>query len=428
MDDRDDRMTNDRRRLLQAGLGGLGAWLAGRWLRAPEASAAEASPAAAKPRADACIVLWMNGGPSHVDTFDPKPNTKEAGPFRAIKTSARGVSICEHLPRVAAEAHRLAILRGMTSREGSHERARQLGHTGHIPNPTVDHPALGAWVSARRGDPKAELPAFVSLGGPSASGGFFGRAHGPFVVREPGRPPEDMAYGPAVSATRFDRRRAALAMLEDSFEKETQSAAVTERRAVFAQAVEMMRSPAAAAFDVSSEPAAVREAYGDTAFGRGCLAARRLVEAGVPFVEVSLDGWDTHEDNFERTKRLMGVLDPAMSTLLRELAARGKLDRTLVVWMGEFGRTPRLNGRGGRDHHPAAWSAVLAGGGIRGGITLGATDAQGEKVVERPVGVADLFATITSAMGLDPLETVSSPGGRPITLTDGGQVVREIVL
>jgi len=423
MNDRDKPFVIDRRRLLQAGMGGLGAWLAGRWFSAPEASAAEV-----KPGADACIVLWMGGGPSHVDTFDPKPGTKEGGPFRAIKTSAKGVSISEHLPRVAAEAHRLAILRGMTSREGSHERARQLAHTGHVPNPTVDHPALGAWVSKKRGDPKAALPAFVSLGGPSAGGGFFGRGHGPFVVREPGRPPEDMAYGPGVSATRFDRRRAALAALEDSFEKETHSAAVSERRVVFDQAVRMMRSPAAAAFDVSSEPLAVREAYGDTAFGRGCLAARRLVEAGVRFVEVTLDGWDTHDDNFERTKRQMGVLDPAMSTLIRDLAERGKLDRTLVVWMGEFGRTPRLNGRGGRDHHPAAWSAVLAGGGVRGGITLGATDLIGEKVVERPVPVADLFATITTAMGLDPLETVNSPGGRPITLTDGGQVVREILL
>lgn len=420
MDIHDKQSTMNRRRLLGAGAGGLGAWLAGRWLQTREAEAAEA-----KRGADACIVLWMSGGASHIDTFDPKPGAKGAGPFRAIKTRAPGVSICEHLPRLAAEAHRLAILRSMTSREGSHERARQLGHTGHIPNPTVEHPAFGAWVSARRGDPKAELPAFVSLGGPSAGGGFLGRAHGPFVVREPGKPPEDMGTG--VPASRFDRRRAALAMLEENFEKETKSAAVSERRAVFTQAVRMMRSPSTSAFDVSSEPAAVREAYGDTAFGRGCLTARRLVETGVRFVEVTLDGWDTHENNFERTKSLMGTLDPAMSALVRDLAERNLLERTLVVWMGDFGRSPRINGREGRDHHPAAWSAVLAGGGIRSGLALGATDADGNKVVERPVPIADLFATLATALGLDPLETAVTPQGRPITMTDGGQVIRELL-
>lgn len=422
MTTQDKLMTFNRRRLLQAGASGLGAWLAGRWLSTREAEAAEARPAA-----NACIVLWMNGGPSHIDTFDPKPGSKGSGPFRAIKTSAKGVSISEHLSRIASEAHRMAIVRGMTSREGSHERARLLGHTGHIPNPTVEHPAIGAWVSAKRGDPTADLPAFISLGGPSEGGGFLGRANGPFVVRDPGRPPEDMTYGPGVSAARFDRRRAALAMVEDQFERETKSAAVTERRAIFEQAVRMMRSPAAPAFDISSEPAPAREAYGDTSFGRGCLTARRLVEAGVRFVEVALDGWDTHENNFERTKNLMGTLDPAMSALVRDLADRKMLERTLVVWMGEFGRTPRINGRDGRDHHPAAWSAVLAGGGIRPGIAVGATDTEGNQVVERPVPVADLFATIATVMGIDPLETAMTPQGRPVTVTDGGQVVRELL-
>lgn len=421
MNFRDNHRVIGRRGLLQAGAGGFGAWLAGRWLSAGEARAAEV-----KRGADACVVLWMNGGPSHIDTFDPKPGAKGAGPFRAIKTSAPGVSICEHMPRLAAEAHRLAIVRSMTSREGSHERARQLGHTGYIPNPTASHPAFGAWVSAKRGDPKADLPAFVSLGGPSAGGGFLGRAHGPFVVREPGKAPADMGYGPGVAPARFDRRSAALAALEARFEAETRSAAVTERRAIFAQAVKMMRSPAAAAFDASNEPAASREAYGDTAFGRGCLTARRLVEAGVRFVEVTLDGWDTHDTNFDRTKSLMGALDPAMSALVNDLADRKMLDRTLVVWMGEFGRSPQINGRDGRDHHPAAWSAVLAGGGIRSGVALGATDADGDKVVERPVAIADLFATIATVMGLDPSETTMTPQGRPITLTDGGQVLREL--
>jgi uncharacterized protein (DUF1501 family) len=376
---------------------------------------------------DACIVLWMNGGPSHIDTFDPKPGQKSAGPFKAIPTSAKGILIGEHLPRVAEEAHRLAIVRSVTSKEGSHERARQLAHTGHIPNPTVDPPAIGAWVSARRGNGASSLPDFVSLAGPSGGGGFLGHAHAPLVVQTPGQAPEDVAYGPGVTEGRFDRRQAALSAMEGSFEKAGGGEVVAERRAVMAAALRMMRSPRLSAFKVDDEPAAVRAAYGETPFGRGCLVARRLVEAGVKFVELTLDGWDTHEDNFGRVKTLCGTLDPAMSTLVRELAQRGLLERTLVVCMGEFGRTPRINGRDGRDHFPAAWSAVLAGGPIRGGIAYGASDAEGASVVDRPVSVPDLLATIAFCMGLNPDETVTTPQGRPIAVTDGGAVVRGLL-
>lgn len=408
-----------RRGFVQLGAGGLAALLAGRW-GSPEPALADAKTGG---RAKSCILLWLNGGPSHIDTFDPKPGSRVAGPFKAIKTSAPGIQICEHLPQVAAEAHRLALVRGMTSREGNHPRAQYLVHTGYAPNPTVEHPALGAWVSEELGDPSADLPSFVSLGGPSFGGGFLGLAHGPFIVQEPGRVPRNVAAPANVDAGRFDRRTSALAALEDGFAARTGDPKVAGRRTVYDKAVRLMHSTRLSAFEIESEPEAVKAAYGDTDFGRGCLTARRLVESGVRFVEVWLDGWDTHKDNFGRTKKLMGTLDPAMATLLRELSERKLLDSTLVACMGEFGRTPRISGDDGRDHFPAAWSAVLAGGGIRGGVVHGATDDEGAKVVDKPTSVPDLMATMAHAIGLDPARTLPTPLGRPIAITENGSPI-----
>jgi uncharacterized protein (DUF1501 family) len=406
-------MTTRRNFLQYTAHGALGLLVASA-LR-PREAAAEA------PRARSLVVLWMNGGPSHVDTFDPK---KDNGPFKAIKTRAAGVEICEHLPQVAEQADKLAVVRGMTSKEGNHDRARYLAHTGYAPNPTVQHPALGAWLA--RGA-TAALPQFVSIGGPSAGGGFLGVDHGPFVLRSGGELPDNVAYGFGVDKARFDRRNDGLDFLEDRFAQRTGSAAVSARRDVYARAEKMMSASDLDAFDLSGEAAATVKAYGDSEIGRGCLTARRLVEAGVRVVEVTQNGWDTHDDGFEREKKLMGDLDPAMSSLLRDLADRDLLDTTLVLWMGEFGRTPRINGREGRDHYPAAWSAVLAGGGIRGGIVHGATDARGEKVVEGAVTIPDLFATVASQLGVDPAESLSTPAGRPISVTDSGSAVEALV-
>jgi hypothetical protein len=414
-----------RRSFLQASLSGLGAlWLAD----VAGTRAAQAKEEKRPSRADACIVLWLNGGPSHVDTFDPKPGTRGGGPFRAIKTSAAGVLLSEHLPRLAEQAHRLAVLRGMTSVEGNHQRARFLSHTGYSPNPTVDHPALGAWVSARRADAGADLPAFVSVAGPSSGGGFLGVQRGPFIVPDPSAPPANVKPPRRVDAPRYDRRRAALAFLEDRFAAETGDAKVAARRAVYDEAVALMRSPRLGTFDLASEPDKVKQAYGDTDFGRGCLLARRLVEAGVKYVEVALDGWDTHKDNFNRTKNLCGQLDPAAAALLADLDARHLLDRTLVVVMGEFGRTPAINENEGRDHHPKAYSVLVAGGGIRGGVVHGKTDVAGDDVVEGKTRVPDLFATMAVQLGLDPDETVQTRIGRPISVTDNGRPIREILL
>lgn len=415
----------DRRGFLRLGTGGLLSLLLAGWLDPLSAAAAPAAPRRAG--ASRCILLWMNGGPSHLDTFDPKPGAPSGGAFRAISTRARDVRICEHLPRLAEQTQHMAIVRGMTSREGNHQRAQYLMHTGYSPNPTVQHPSLGAWVGHEIGDQEADLPQFVSISGPSISAGFLGVQYGPFVVRDPARPPQDVAYAAGVDAARFDRRAGALDALEASFARETRDGRVAGRRAVYAKAVRLMRSPNLKAFRLEEEPQAVREAYGDTAFGRGCLMARRLVEAGVRFVEVVLDGWDTHQNNFERTAKLLGTVDPAMSSLLAELEARSLLDDTLVIWMGEFGRTPRINGNDGRDHYPQAWSAVLAGGGTRGGQAHGQTDEEGGKVVADPVQVPDLFATIATLLGIRPDRSFMTPAGRPIAITEKGTPIARLI-
>ncbi|HJZ84296.1 MAG TPA: DUF1501 domain-containing protein [Polyangia bacterium] len=412
----------ERRRFLELSASGLAGLLAAR-LAARSAPARAASRRGPAPRARACIVLWCNGGPSHVDTWDPKPGA----PFRALRTRAPAIEICEHLPRVAAEAHRLAIVRSLSSREGNHDRAQFLLHTGYAPNPTVAYPSLGAWVSEELGAGGADLPGFVSISGPSAGAGFLGVAHGPFVIPNPSQPPQNLAYPSRVDFVRFARRRSALETLEQGFANETGDARVQARRDLLGKAIRIMYSTRLRAFDLQEEPDSVRAAYGDTDFGRGCLLARRLVEAGVRFVEVVLDGWDTHQNNFERTKRLMGTLDPALATLLAELFERDLLRSTLVLCLGEFGRTPSINANEGRDHYPGAFSAVLAGGGIRGGLVHGATDEAGGKVVTPPVAVADLFATCASLLGLDPALTMRAPGGRPVALTDNGKPLHDLI-
>jgi hypothetical protein len=391
--------------------------------------AALAQPApqpGAAARAKSVILLWMNGGPSHLDTWDPKLG-KVAGPTKAIKTSAPGLMISEHLPLVARHATKLAVVRGMTSKEGNHQRAQYLLRTGYAPNPTVVHPTLAAWVGKRLGEPASGLPASVSLGGPSLGAGFFGVEYGPFVVQAPGQMPLNVGYGPGVDDARFEARRRLLDGVEAGFAAKTGDPKVEGRRALYAKADRLMHAATLKAFDASEESESVRAPFGDTPFGKGCLTAARLVASGVRFVEVTLDGWDTHQDNFGRTRRLMGILDPAMSALFDDLQRRGLADSTLVVWMGDFGRTPAINGNDGRDHHPGAWSAVLAGAGIRGGVVHGETDATGDKVVKDAETVPSLLATIATTLGLDPADTVLSPVGRPISLTDGGAPIRAIL-
>ncbi len=414
----------NRRDLLRAGTASfLGALLA-RYAGPLPAFADGVAPAtAATPRAKSVILLWMNGGPSHLDTWDPKPGTATGGPFKAIRTGLTGLSVSEHMPKIAAVANKLTVLR-MTSKEGNHQRAQYLMHTGYAPNPTLVHPALGGWMSKKLGAPSGGLPAFVSLGGPAygATGGFLGVQHGPFLVPTVGGIPDNAA--PTVDAARFERRRALLEAQDAAFSSEVAGGVVDDRRAVVDASVRLMRSPDLGAFDVSTETAAIRAAYGETAFGKGCLVARRLVERGVRFVEVVLDGWDTHKDNFTKVKSQLGIMDPAVAALLKDLGDRHLLSSTLVLWMGDFGRTPKINANDGRDHWPGAWTAVMAGGGAKPGV-LGATDAEGAKCVGKAYTVPDLAATVAKLAGLDPNEEVMTPVGRPMAVTDSGTPIPE---
>lgn len=378
------------------------------------------------PRAKHCIVLFMSGGASQLDTFDPKPGTKNGGPFAAIPTSANGIQVSEHLPNVAEQAHHLSIIRSMVSREGNHERARYLLHTGYAPGGAVRHPTLGSITSYYLEDALLDLPSSVNINSPTYSGGFLGATHDPFVVKDPMKPVEDISYPAQMDTHRFKERLKMLRTIEKDFIAKRTGRSTEAHEAIYKKADELINSPKIDAFLLDEEPIAIREAYGLNKFGQGCLMARRLVEAGVKFVEVSLDGWDTHQNNFERTNELLDMVDPAFAMLLKDLSERDLLDETIVLWLGEFGRTPRINDNDGRDHHTNGWSAVVAGGGTRGGQIVGGTNEDGSEVVSGAVGVPDLFASLCFALGIDGNEENYSRSGRPIRVVNDGSVIEEL--
>jgi hypothetical protein len=389
--------------------------------------AARAAATGAKHKA--CTLLWMDGGPSHKDTFDLKPDTKDGGDFKPIPTSVPGLQISEHLPKVAQVMHHAALLRGMSTGEGAHGRARYYLHTGYKEGQGgLVYPSLGSIVSAELGQAEFPLPNFVSVGNRSYGSGFLGVRHQPLVVNDAAKGVENLK--PLVDPRAFGERLSLLEEMEQGFFKTYKATAGTDHRTTYHRAVRLMQSKEAKAFDLSGEPASVRAAYGDSKFSEGCLLARRLVEVGIPFVEVHLGGWDTHQDNFDRVKRLSAQLDPALSGLVNDLKSRGLLDNTLVIWMGEFGRTPRINTRGakpGRDHYPRAWSSLLLGGGIKGGQVIGRTDKEGAVVEERPVSALDFLATVCQTLGIDYQKQNNTPIGRPIRIVDkGANPIKEV--
>ncbi len=386
-------------------------------------------------RGMACILLYMRGGPSQFETFDPKPGHESGGPTQAIDTAVSGIRIAEGWTNVAREMSQIALIRSMTNREGEHQRASYQMHTGYAPSGGVRFPSLGSIVASEIAPREFDLPHFVSIGNRlgSIGSGFLGMTFAPFIVNDPTRMPANAELPGGIDQDRFARRLDLMQDLEQDFADAGGYSRVRDHRALYGSAANMVRSPRLRAFDLSQEADAVRDRYGRSAFGQGCLLARRLVETGVTFVEVEMNGagpgvgnWDTHRDNFETTRRLSAMADPAFATLVRELRERGRLERTLIIWMGEFGRTPRINPNAGRDHYPRAFSVALAGGGIRGGRVIGATSAGGNDVTERPVTVADLFCTFCQALAIDPRKENMSPQGRPIKLVDGGAPVREL--
>jgi hypothetical protein len=413
----------DRRSFLRrVALGSAGVGLLG-WKDAVTLHAEEL-----RKRGMACILLFMRGGPSQLETFDPKPGNGNGGPTKASATAVAGIQIAESWTNVGKEMSDIALIRSLTNREGEHQRATYQLHTGYIPAGGVKHPSFGSLVASEIAPDEFDLPHFVSVGNRATTigSGFLGMSFAPFVVPNPNQMPSNVELPPGVTSGRLSRRLELLKELEQDFAEAGGGPRVDGHTSLYGSAAQMVRSPRLKAFDVSQEKDAVRRRYGQTPFGQGCLLARRLVEQGVTFVEVESNGWDTHQDNFKRVESLSETVDPAFAALVAELKERGRLDKTLVIWMGEFGRTPRINPNSGRDHFPRAFSVALAGGGIQGGRVIGATSADGTTVTDRPVAVADLFCTFCQALGINPRKENRTPQGRPIKIVDGGKPVKEL--
>jgi hypothetical protein len=418
------------------GLLGLGLWTT-EWLRL-RAVASVVTQA----RAKSCILLWLDGGPSHLETFDLKPvaPSEVRGPFRPIATNVPGIQICELMPRTAQLADKLAIIRSMTSPLGEHGLANHYLLTGYQPTPALEYPSYGAVVAHERGGTPT-LPPYVAVPDykSTAGAGYLGRDFDPFATRgdpaKPGFRVRDLDFYPDVDTERMDRRRAYLNQLERFQRRYADDAPGADPS--FEQAYRLVTSPEAKqAFDLTQEPPQLRARYGPQTFGHSCLLARRLVERGVPFVSVQNTGWDTHEGLVTRLKEgyagakigvgLIPTFDQAFAALIDDMSERRMLDETLVIAMGEFGRTPKLNASGGRDHWPRVFSVVLAGGGIAGGQVIGASDRFGESPSDRPVTPNDLARTIYTLLGVDPDHELQTADGRPVRINQGGEVIREL--
>ncbi len=380
-----------------------------------------------------CILVWQSGGCGHQDTFDMKPDAPREyrGEFNPIPTNVPGIRICEHLPFTARQADKYTILRSMRSKENNHERAINYLLTGYLPLPTLEFPSMGSVVSKELG-PKNGLPPYVAAPNtfPSYGAGFLGGEFNPFLSGDPnvtGYRVRDLTLPADVDWSRVNNRRFLLRQMDAKFKAIESSPDFQAMDSFYQRAHDLLSSPAAKkAFDIESEPPALRERYGRTPVGQGCLLARRLVEGGVRFVTVA-KGWlnyDTHGDNFNTMKKvLLPEFDRGFAALLEDLHQRGMLDTTLVIAMGEFGRTPKVNDAAGRDHHNKAWSVVFAGAGIPGGRVLGATDKTATEVTDLPVEPEDLLRTIYTILGVDADKEYQSPIGRPVKVVNGGKLI-----
>ena len=375
------------------------------------------------------IVLWMQGGPSQFETFDPKPGHKNGMETKAIDTAVPGIKIAEGWEKTAAMMKEISIIRSMTSKEGNHQRATYALHTGYVPTGTVKHPSFGSLCAAELGEKDFDLPHIVSVGAQQIAGagaGFLGVAYEPFAVENPLERPTNVET--PVETSRFNRRLDVLARLEQAgFGKSAGAARVREHQALYKQTAGMVLSPRMQAFDLDNEPSELRDAYGRNAFGQGCLLARRLVEQGVTFVEVRSNGWDMHRGLKETMGKNASEVDPGFATLIQDLKQRSMLETTLVVWMGEFGRTPKVNPNAGRDHYPRAFNVAAAGGGVKGGQVIGKTSDDGTEVTDQPVRIQDLLRTFCTTLKIDPAKENVSPQGRPLKIVDGGKVVSSLL-
>ncbi len=368
------------------------------------------------------ILLWMGGGPSTMDIWDLKTGAPTGGPFKPIATSG-DAQISEHMPLTAKQMHNLAIIRSMSTREADHMRGRYYMHTGYVPNPSIDHPSYGSVISHQLERPDVAIPKFISVGGASMGAGFLGAKYSPFVVNSDGRIRNlDMKID-----QRFYQRAYALDAIESGFINQKRGSLAKEHQAILKETFNVLTSTQMDALKVAGEPDAVKERYGENNFGKGCLMARRLAEAGVPFIEVNLGGWDNHQNIFPTLRdNKLPMLDQGMSALLEDLEERGMIDDTVVIWMGEFSRTPRINGNAGRDHWARSWSVVVGGGGMKGGIAVGETSSDGTRVETEPYTSQDVMASVCKALGISLTTTFTSNNGRPMKIANSGKIIKEL--
>ncbi|MDA7903683.1 DUF1501 domain-containing protein [Mariniblastus sp.] len=378
-------------------------------------------------KAKAVIYLYMNGGMSHLDTFDTKPGAETQGPVESIKTSADGVQLSEFFPLLSKQMHNVAVINSMNSTQGAHAQGNYFMHTSYFLRGTVKHPDMGAWASKHLGKINPGLPANVKVGGASngLGGGFL---ESEFAALPIGNPESGLQYSSlldGVTNSRFGRRLRKLKDMNSEFASSYDTKEARAYASMYDEAVTLMKSKDLESFDLKKETDAVRDRYGRDPFGQGCLLARRLVENGVRFVEVNNGGWDTHGDNFGKVAEKGAVLDKALASLLADLESSGLLDSTLVVLATEFGRTPKIfqERDNGRNHYPQAFSCLLAGGGIKGGQKFGKTDEEGREVVDNLVTVPDFNATIATALGIPLEKKTMSPSMRPFTVADKGEPI-----
>ena len=370
------------------------------------------------------ILLWMGGGPSTIDIWDLKSGAVTGGPFQPMSTSG-DLQICEHMPLMAQQMHHMAVIRSMSTREADHGRGRYYMHTGYIPNPNIKHPSYGSVLAHEllEDRPELEIPPFVTVGGGSTGPGFLGMAWAPFSVNSNGQV-SNLDLG--IKQDRLVQRMKMLDLIETSFNRQNRGTTGLDHTKILDKTVTLMTSPQMESFKVDTEPEAIRERYGTSNFGRGCLLARRLIEGGVPFVEVDMGGWDNHSNIFPTLETKLAQMDQAMSALVEDLEQRGRLQDTAIIWMGEFGRTPRINGNAGRDHWARAWSVVVGGGQMNGGIAIGKTNEDGTRVETEPYTSQDVMASICKALGISLETTFTSKNGRPMKIANSGKVIKEL--
>ena len=412
---------HDYRVSRRAMLGASGATLLGFQVRDLLAFAGSSHQA----KAEHVILFWNGGGMSHLDTWDPKPGRPTQGEFEPIHTSAPGVVLSEIFPQLSKQMHHVALIRSIAGQNGAHGRATYHLQTSYNESGNLRHPGFGSVVVHEK-EKQGDLPAYVTISGQARGASYLGQRCEAYFVGRPGEKDPYLAFPAGIAQARGNKRLEILERVNRRYSATVGNPKLVATQTSINEAVALMRSPALKAFDLEKVDSKLVQRYGETEFGRGALMAKQLVDAGVRFVQINRGGFDTHGNNFPAMRAHGEVMDPALASLIEDLDASGKLEKTLVLMLSEFGRTPRINDNAGRDHWPNVFGCMVAGGGIKGGQVIGSSDEDGYRPKDRPVNVPDIHATLCHALGIDAAKEVMTPLRRPMKLVDGGKPVMEL--